>query len=352
MTIPTTTPVTATGLPSSLRRMCWIFPDRESTRMRAIWQGAFWNDYAEAAADLGLEWSVHPPDAISVDAREPGRPRVFLDGELVTPEDTLFLTALYSLPYQTMDIQNQYSIYAVLEQAGFYLPLPPWLSPIANDKLAAVLRYADSPVPPIPTIRVAASRDVGMNLYDGAIADLEYPVVVKPTGWASGRGVCLARDLIELRALLSLAEGGDTTIAIQPYLGAGTTDYGVFIIEGKPHTVVRRTPGKGAVSPRAGTGGTSDFVPLPDELAEAAAYFATQVPIPYFRADFLYDGSRFWFSEIEPDGCIIAPDDSPAAVQQARSVVTERWAAYRRGHAQWLEDAIALAGDTVDAQLV
>ena len=43
----------------------------------------------------------------------------------MTPDDTLFITALYSLPYQAMDICNQLSVYAVLEQLGFYLPFPP-----------------------------------------------------------------------------------------------------------------------------------------------------------------------------------------------------------------------------------
>ncbi|MFH9354844.1 hypothetical protein [Kitasatospora sp. NPDC017646] len=36
----------------------------------------------------------------------------------MAPEDTLFITALYSLPYQSMDVFNQYALYAVLEQAG------------------------------------------------------------------------------------------------------------------------------------------------------------------------------------------------------------------------------------------
>jgi hypothetical protein len=53
-----------------------------------------------------------------------GRPRVYVDGELTTPEDTLFSTALYSLPYQSVDVFNQYALYAVLEQIGFYFAIP------------------------------------------------------------------------------------------------------------------------------------------------------------------------------------------------------------------------------------
>ena len=124
----------------------------------AMWHPFFWDMYAEVAAELGLSWTRHAPDAVTVDGMEPGKPRVYVDDELVTPEDTLFITALYSLPYQSMDIFNQYALYAVLEQLGFYLPFPPWLSPIANDKLATLLYLRDSPVPPIPTIRIGTGR--------------------------------------------------------------------------------------------------------------------------------------------------------------------------------------------------
>ena len=40
----------------------------------------------------------------------------------------------------------------------------------------------------------------------------------------------------------------------------------------------------------------------PPELAEATAYFAERLPIPFFCVDYLYDGERYWFSELEPDG--------------------------------------------------
>ena len=139
---------------TSLERMVWVFPDRESTRAQAMWHPFFWDLYAEVAAELGLQWSRCAPDAITVDGLDAGKPRVFVDEQEVTPDDTLFITALYSLPYQAMDIWNQLSVYAVLEQLGFYLPFPPSLSPIANDKGATMLFFADSPVPPIPTIRI------------------------------------------------------------------------------------------------------------------------------------------------------------------------------------------------------
>src|SRR5690349_6415673 len=111
-----------------LQRMCWIFPDRESTRAAAQWNAAFWSTYQEVAAELGLTWERIAPEAVTVDAIDPGDPRVLVDGVPVTCRDTLFVTSPYTLPYQAADTFNQFTLYAVLEQAGFYLPHPPWLA--------------------------------------------------------------------------------------------------------------------------------------------------------------------------------------------------------------------------------
>ncbi|MEU8322018.1 hypothetical protein AB0C33_27000 [Nonomuraea sp. NPDC048881] len=322
---------------SSLRRLCWIFPDRESTRATAMWHPFFWDLYEEVAAELGLRWTRNSPDSVTVDALEPGRPRVFVDDEPVTPEDTLFITALYSLPYQSMDVFNQYALYAVLEEAGFYLPFPPSLSPVANDKLATVLRLRDSPVPPIPTLRIGTGRDTSKHLYEAAIAGLTYPALVKPAGWCGGGGVNLARDSEELRGLASLAQGGDTTLVVQPYLGDGTVDYRVYVVDGEPYAVMKRIPEPGSPVANASRGGTMEFPPVPPELAAATAYFYERVPIPFFCVDFLHDGERYWFSELEPDG-VIAPDLGDPARTLQRDVTRARWTAYRDGHTRFLKD--------------
>ncbi|MEV0201741.1 hypothetical protein [Nonomuraea sp. NPDC050691] len=321
---------------SSLRRMCWIFPDRESTRAQAMWHPFFWDLYAEVAAELGMTWCRHAPDAVTVDGLATGKPRVYVDQEPVTPEDTLFITALYSLPYQSMDVFNQYALYAVLEQAGFYLPFPAWLSPIANDKLATVLYLHDSPVPPIPTIRIGTGRDTGKHLYEVALDDLTYPAIVKPAGWCGGGGVNLARDAEEIRGLASLAQGGDTALVIQPYLGDGTIDYRVYVVDGKPYAVMKRTPQPGSPVANASRGGAMEFPEVPAELAAATEYFAAKLPIPFFCVDFLFDGERFWFSELEPDG-VIAPDWGDPARTLQRDITRARWTACRDAHTRWLE---------------
>jgi glutathione synthase/RimK-type ligase-like ATP-grasp enzyme len=321
---------------SPLRRLCWVFPDRESTRARAMWHPFFWDMYAEIAEELGLTWTRHAPDAVTVDNTIRGKPQVYVDGELGTPEDTLFITALYSLPYQSMDVFNQYALYAVLEQLGFYLPFPPWLSPIANDKLATLLYLRDTPVPTIPTIRVGTGPDVGKHLYETALANVTYPAIVKPAGWCGGGGVNLARSSEDIRGLATLAQGGDTTLVVQPYLGDGTIDYRVYVIDGQPYShVLRRTPEPGSPVSNASRGGIMDFPETPPELIAATAYFAEKLPIPFYCIDFLFDGERFWFSELEPDG-VIAPDFDDPQRRLQRAITRARFSAYRDGHGRWL----------------
>lgn len=316
--------------------MVWVFPDRESTRATAMWHPFFWDLYAEVAAELGLTWSRHAPDEITVDGLDAGKPVTYVDGEVVTPEDTLFITALYSLPYQSMDIFNQYSVYAVLEQLGFYLPFPPSLSPIANDKAATMLFFADSPVPTIPTVRFGCGPDVGKHAYEVCLSGLTYPAIVKPSGWCGGGGVNLAHSAEDVRGLATLASGGDTTLVAQPYLGDGTIDYRVYVIDGEPYAMMQRTPEPGSPVANASRGGSMSFPPVLPELAEATAYFAERLPIPFFCLDFLYDGERYWFSELEPDG-VIAPEWSDPTRALQRDITRARWSAYRNGHARWLE---------------
>jgi glutathione synthase/RimK-type ligase-like ATP-grasp enzyme len=322
---------------SPLRRMIWVFPDRESQRGVSKWQRTFWLEYAQVAEELGLRWSSHAPDDVAVDCSDFGHPIVTVAGEPVTPEDTLFITSLYSLPYQAQDVFNQYALYAVLEQLGFHLPSPPYLSAIVNDKLATLLHLGDSPIPPIPTVRLGTGRDLGHKFYERAVEKLTFPAIVKPTGWCSGWGICLAHNVEDLRGLLSLAQGGETTLVCQPYLGSQTSDYRIYLVDGEPVCALRRTPRKGGYVGNLGRGGMEDYVDLPAELTEALAHIAKRVPIPYLCVDFLHDGQRFWLSEIEPDGVISSPDKNSADDEAiTKALMRARWEAYRRGHTQWL----------------
>ncbi|MFD0632175.1 hypothetical protein ACFQ9X_11785 [Catenulispora yoronensis] len=82
-----------TDTTSTLRRLCWLFPDRESTRTNAKWKASFWDLYSEVAKDLDLTFDRVAPEAVTVDALDVHHPRTYVDGALVTPQDTVFLTS-------------------------------------------------------------------------------------------------------------------------------------------------------------------------------------------------------------------------------------------------------------------
>jgi glutathione synthase/RimK-type ligase-like ATP-grasp enzyme len=312
------------------RRLWWIFPDRGSIRHKHHWERRFGSNYRAAAASCGLDYARYDPALVVVDGIGGTRPEVFVDGEPVHPADTIFVTALYSFPHHIGDTFRQLSVFTVLQQSGFYLPVPPWVSLIANDKMAAALYLTDCPVSPVPTFRFGTGRDDSIT---GAVslAALPYPVVVKPAGWAGGIGVCLAEDEGQVRMLASLASGSDCDLVCQPYLGAGTVDYRLYFVEGRVHTTMRRVPSAGGVAANLHRGGRSEFVDCPTRLAAAVEYLAEKFPIPYFCADFLFDGQDFHLSEIEPDGAY-----GPDHTGRTTGLLEARFAAYGRQHERFL----------------
>ena len=112
-----------------------------------------------------------------------------------------------------------------------------------------------------------------------------------------------------------------------------TIDYRIYMIGGQPYPYcLRRTPLPGSPVSNASRGGLMDYPPTPPELMDAATnYFAGKLPIPFYCIDFLHDGERFWFSEIEPDG-VICPDFADPERTLQREMVKARFEAYRDGH--------------------
>ena len=252
-----------------------------------------------------------------------------------SPANTLFVTSPYTLPYQIQDAFNQFTLYSVLEHAGFYLPHPSMFAPIGNDKLATLLFFKDCPVPPIPTVRITAGRDLLYDEFLPTIENLPYPAFVKPSGWMAARGINLARNADEVRGLLSLAQGGDTTLVFQPYLGAKTVDYRVHVIDGKPvhHDGPHRRRGPdlpavldgcpGVLHGDAGRACGRDRVP-----GREAADPVLLRRLPARRRPVLALRDR-------ADGAIICPDGSdPEVVRAQRQLIKDRFLAYGKVHAQ------------------
>ena len=124
----------------------------------------------------------------------------------------------------------------------------------------------------------------------------------------------------------------------QPYLGDGTIDYRVYVVDGEPvrHDAadapsrVRRSP------TRAAAATWPSRRPRPS-WSRPRRTSPTKLPdVPFFCVDFLHDGERYWFSELEPDG-VIAPEWSDPDRTLQRDVTRARWTAYRNAHARFLE---------------
>jgi glutathione synthase/RimK-type ligase-like ATP-grasp enzyme len=317
-------------------RLCWIYPDRGTAWQRDLEQEHVWGRYQRIAKEVGFEMSVHKPEAIAVDATDAARPRFFLDGEQVTPEDTVFVTDMYSLPHQLQDVGAQVFTYTLLERAGFYLPIPPFAAYTGTEKAATMIHLADSPIRAVPTVRIASGREGMTGHYDAALAGLEYPLLVKPATWGMGLGVCVVRNPNELRGVIGLASGSDTALVVQPYFPL-VHDYRVYVVDGEPHTVLRSVKQGPNLTASRSTGGKRDrsyIDPLP-ELADTVAYVVSKLPLPYLTVDFLYDGERFWLSEIEVDGAV-AFEENEEMARRGTTVIEARFAAYRRGHDAWL----------------
>lgn len=321
---------------SPARRLSWIYPDRGTAWLRRAEEEAVWGPYRKIAADLGLEMSINKPEEIAVDATDARNPKVYLGGELVTPTDTIFVTSLYSLPHQSQDVENQLFLFTILDRAGFYLPIPPALSYIGEDKLATMLHLPDSPVPLLPTVRVIGGREAMSGHYDAAFRHLDFPMIVKPAYWGMGLGISVVHNLHDLRGVIGLAGGSDTAMVAQPYL-PGIREQRVYVVDGQAHTVLQGIKDGYCLMVTKAVGGRHErgYVTLPPELTDAIAYASSRLPTPYFTVDFLLDGDRHWISEIELDGAVAFNGD-PEQDRIAEAIVRARFAAYQAGHAGFL----------------
>jgi glutathione synthase/RimK-type ligase-like ATP-grasp enzyme len=309
----------------SVRNLWWIVADRGTVQRREVTERRLWSHYRVAAERCGLKFGLHDPGSVVVDAIG-GKPRVFVDGEPVDPTDTIFVTALYTLPHQLVDAFRTMSTFTLLQHAGFYLPTTPELSLIATDKLTTALYLADCPIPPIPTFRFGTGRHDSV-VGAATLAELPYPVIVKPAGWLGGMGVFKADNERQVREIASLAAASDCDLVCQEFLGDKTVDYRLYFVDGQVHTTMRRSPAPGEVAANLGRGGSAEFVDLPVELEKVVGYLAEKFPIPYFCADFLFDGTDFHLSEVELDGSY-----GPMRTGADTGVAEARFTAYAKHH--------------------
>ncbi|WP_156727702.1 ATP-grasp domain-containing protein [Streptomyces apocyni] len=332
--------------PTPLQRIAWIYPERRTPWQREYEENAVWTPYQKIAAELGLSMTVNKPEELAVDAVDARHPKVFLKGERVTPEDTLFVTSLYSLPHQTVDVAAQLFTFTLLERLGFFLPVPPALSYIGGDKAATAVHLKDSPVPLLPTVRISSGREAMTGHYDQALAELDYPLIVKPANWGMGLGISVVNNIYDLRGVIGLAGGSDTPLVVQPYV-PGVSEYRIYTVDGEPHTALTGKKDGYCLMTTDSVGGRRErgYTGLPEQLAETVRYVCERIPAPYLCVDFLQDGDQFWLSEIEMDGAV-GFNGIPEQDLAAHRIVEARFRSYLRGHAAFLSQRAASDGVT------
>ncbi len=317
------------------QNLIWVFPDRGTRWSNTRDDRYFWQPYTDAAAAVGYELQVVAPEAIEIFFAGSGSPQVVVGEKPVRPADTVFVTEVYTFPHQAQDIWNQVTTYALLEQAGFYLPIPSRLAILTNDKMATYLylRAGGLAVQSLPSCRITPGRDLTPTVLLRVLEHLPLPLIVKPLSWGSGLGVNVARTASDLENLLGLAGGANTGLVLQPCLSPEQlVDYRVYVIEGQPHTALARRPKRDSVIANLSRGGRVEVVEVPTKLAALVGPVAKLLDVPYTCIDFLFDGEHYWFSEIELDGAIAYVDEA-----QAHRVLMDRFLAYRRAHERLLQ---------------
>ena len=313
-------------------KLIWIYPDRCTREQNSKEFSHVWDIYANVAKNLNVTLSVVSPDDIDFGCDL----KTYVKGQLVSPIDTIFVTSMWTLPYQQQDVTNMIFIYKNLEQIGFYLPIPPETSIMTTDKYATNQFFHKLGLPILPTARINASRNFTQGNYLSALPkEVPFPWIVKPAYWGMGLGVGKVNSLEEFRSVLGLASGSGNALIVQQFGGEACDDYRVYIVDKQVIGVLKRMPQKGAVTANLSTGGKMDFVQLPHELEGYVETIIENLNVPYFGADFLHTEQGFVLSEIEPDAAIGFPN-SESVSRLHREMITTRILSYLHHHEFWI----------------
>lgn len=325
------------------KQVFWLYPERDTASQLQVGESEYWGPYRAGAELAGMQFAGgFSPESVDIVLRSgakanggTGCSRVFVDGREVTPEQAIFVSDLYLYPYAMQDAWSQLSLSWVLRQLGFYLPIPPELSVLVNDKVAAILYAAELGIPVLSTSRLTTGRDWDRRNLEVLTEGLSFPMAVRPCHWCGGWGFNIARDMNDLSALVSLASGADTILMLQPLIDPGhLLDCRVVCIDGEPSMSLMRRPAPGTIVASVTRGASCWLEPVPAQLTEPSRQIASAVDVPYLCVDFLMDGERYWFSEMEPDGSIATADW--AEDQATVAILRDRFLAFDRGHERWL----------------
>jgi len=167
----------------------------------------------------------------------------------------------------------------------------------------AALDAADIPVPH----SVMLSNPVAESAVVDAVAELSFPVVVKPNSATRGVGVAKASDIDSLLGVVDYLDlihdfraTGDKSYLIQEYL-PDARDYRAMVIDGEcVGGVQRRLPddlADGRWKHNVHRGAEATGVDLPESHRHLAERAATELDIPYLGVDLLATDDRLVVNE-------------------------------------------------------
>lgn len=273
-------------------------------------------DLADGASQAGMDLVLLTVDDIVVRAA-PGETKVFVRGSEVHADSCFFHNKLMTWPDSQPDAWRLLSLFDVLDAAGFHTTVPTSLNVATNDKLLALLRYADTDAAPIPTWRISTRQFTWLPVDDLA---MDYPLIVKPANWGAGYGITRVETPQELQEVLQLAGAGELNMVVQPWLGPDTVDYRVYCVDGRALRACTRKPQPGAVAANTFQGGVLEYLDVPQRFVGPSERIAKSLGLAYACIDFLEADGRIWLSEIEADG----------AANRQPGLNAARFAAYRR----------------------
>lgn len=286
----------------------------------------FWPQYRKAAETVGMDFDVAAPEHLLLTDDQ-----AHWRDERLFPARDLIVHSPRANPRHQVDLWSALTTARSLEALGFWLAIPFESSIVLNDKFATLAALRDSPVPPIPSVRVTAGRDVHRIDCRRFVPESWYPVFVKPASWGRGLGCVRCPDADTLDAALGLASGSDTTMVVQPSVGEIVADTRVVVVEGIVVAMYDRVPEGTSHTANVSRGGrVRPRTELEEPVAELVATVQREFALPYVCIDLLRttDG-RLWLSELEPDGAVTALFDRP---EEATRVIGERFRAYARRH--------------------
>jgi glutathione synthase/RimK-type ligase-like ATP-grasp enzyme len=188
---------------------------------------------------------------------------------------------------------------------------------------------------------VNAGRDLEERDFAELLRDISLPAIVKPTSWSGMWGLVEVRDWVELRCTLRLASAADLSVVVQPKVPATRLhSYRLYCVDQQILAAHRFGTADDHVLIGPRHGGTTEWVDPPPELVEDASRIMRLIPVSYLAIDFLTDGERYWFSEVELDASVgLHMLDEPLMLE----FLQRRLQSYLRDHRAWLDRRLVSA---------